>query len=134
MDLPYVHPDLGVSPHYVVLVARDANGTETRTSTLIRTYANDPIASISRETYGSSGDQITLTASVSGGKPPYTYRWSDPSEVFTYSPNAEAASVMITLPYVPPDDGVSQRYVVLVAKDANGIEAQASRLVTTNAQ
>lgn len=54
---------------------------------------------------------------MSGGTPPYTYEWSDPSGSIAFSPSANSASVSITLP------DVNQRTVVtieVVAEDDNG--------------
>ena len=85
-------------------------------------YQNVPKVSVTAPVSGTSGDRITLTASLSGGVAPFIYRWSYPEGPLTFSPSADSSTVTVTLP--EPPTGASRVTIELVVTDQNGTEAR----------
>ena len=98
-------------------------------------YQRVPRASISGPYSGRELTNVRLTADVSAGVSPYTYKWSSPKwSGLVFSPNDTSSSVSIYLPDVDASDSVDQREVpiLLHVTDANGSTAQVEHVVTVN--
>ena len=111
-DLPTVmpHDEPDCSPHPFDIMA------------IYALYHADLLVSISGPASGAELTRVQLSASVNGGKAPYTYSWSVPIWNLAISPDDESPSVSLTLPDVQPSDSAEQRKVVVQIKvtDADG--------------
>ena len=120
VDADFAEPDC--SPHPFDVAA------------IFALYQMVPIVDIAGDTSGNAGEDITLTALVSGGVDPYTYKWSVSNNAFVFKTNDHSASVTIELPNMGGSPGdFSEQEVGLLVKDDNGTETHLQIFISTYA-
>src|SRR3989441_617944 len=119
------HTYQAAGKYSVVLSVRDAGG-QTTSATQTITVANPPPALTTSFTYApaspETGQQVSFTASASGGTSPYTFSW-------TFGDGSAASSNPTTNAY----SSSGSFTVTVIATDANGLTASSSQTITAAA-